>query len=180
MFENVFEDIRMYTDQYKNIGLLKKTFYLAFTQELHAVLIYRFGRWAQCEFQLPVLSHIFRIIYFFLRKASEIFIGVGIWPESEIGPGLKVEHYGGVYIKAKMGKKCRISQQVIIGHVGGFKGGGVPTLGDNVYVGAGAKILGEISIGDNAKIGANAVVLCDVPDNGVAVGVPARVVKVTS
>ena len=177
MFENVLADINIYNSQYKNIGALKKIFYLTFEQEFYAVLIYRFGRWATYDAKIPILKDFFKIIYFFLRKASEIFIGVGLWPESEIGPGLKIEHWGGVYIKAKIGKNCRISQQVVIGHIGGFKGGGVPTLGDNVYVGAGAKILGEVRVGSNVSIGANSVVLTDIPDNAVAVGIPAKVVR---
>lgn len=162
-------------------GILRKFFYLLFVQELHAVLIYRFGHWAEVKCKIPVIGSILRFIYFFLRKASEIFFGIGIWPESEIGPGLKIEHWGGIIIVAKkIGRNCRVSHQVTIGHIGGFKGGGTPIIGDNVYIGAGAKVLGDITIGNNVKIGANAVVITDVPDNGVAVGVPARVVKVTS
>lgn len=175
MFSNVREDIQMYLEKSNHISPIKKFFYLFFCQELHAVLIYRFGRWAKYELKFPILSIPFRIIYFILRKISEMLIGVAIWPESKIGPGLKVEHFGGIYIIAQMGKHCRISQQVTIGHIGGFKGGGCPILGDNVYVGAGAKVLGDIKIGNNVKIGANAVVIRDVPDNAIAVGVPATI-----
>lgn len=175
IFENVIEDLKMYNDQYRKARLPKRIFYLIFTQELHAVMIYRFGRWVEYRCKIPIIKQLFSISYFFLRKVSAIFIGVEIWPESEIGPGFKIEHYGGIYIKAKIGEKCRVSQQVVIGHLGGFRGGGIPTLGDNVYVGVGAKILGEIKVGNNAKIGANAVVLNDVPDNAVAVGIPAQI-----
>ena len=175
MFNNIREDLKMWTPQNQYINPLKKFLYLLFTQEFHAVLIYRFGRWAYFENKIPILGTVFKFLYFFMRKASEIFIGVGIWPESEIGPGLKIEHFGGIYVKAKIGKNCRISQQVVIGHIGGFKGGGCPVLGDNVYIGGGAKILGDVKIGNNVKIGANAVVLRDIPDNAVAVGVPAKI-----
>lgn len=174
MLENVIEDIKMY--KFPNgVRCYKKCFHLLFTQELQAVLIYRFGHWAEFKCDIPILGFISRMLYFFLRKISELLLGIGIWPESEIGPGLKIEHYGGVYISAKMGKNCRVSQQVVIGHIGGFKGGGTPIIGDNVYIGAGAKILGDIKIGNNVKIGANAVVITDVPDNAIAVGVPAKV-----
>lgn len=178
MFDNIVEDIRMYDVKNMNCGFLKKIFYLATTQELHAVLIYRFGRWANYRCKISVICFVAKIIYFVLRKFSEMIIGVGIWPTCDIGPGLKIEHAGGIIVVAKIGKHCRISQQVTVGHIGGFKGGGVPTLGDNVYIGAGAKILGDIKIGNNVKIGANAVVISDVPDNATAVGVPA-VVKMT-
>lgn len=173
MFSYVREDIKMYLEKSNHLSAVKKFFYLIFCQELHAVLIYRFGRWSKYEFKIPIISILFRMIYFVLRKMSEMLIGVAIWPESKIGPGLKIEHFGGIYIMAQMGKHCRISQQVTIGHIGGFKGGGCPVLGDNVYIGAGAKVLGEIRIGNNVKIGANAVVIQDVPDNAIAVGVPA-------
>jgi serine O-acetyltransferase len=157
------------------IGFLRKYFYLFFTQELHAVLIYRFGQWGIHKCKIPLIKHVCRLAYFFLNKFSELILGIWISPRSEIGPGLKIEHSGGVIIVGKLGRECRISHQVTIGHIGGFKGGGVPTLGDNVYVGAGAKILGDITIGNNVKIGANAVVITNVPDNAIAVGVPAKV-----
>ncbi len=177
MFENIIEDIQIWNLQYKNMRRFKRFFYLMFTQELFAVLIFRFGYWANNDFNAPIIRHLFKIIYFFLRKISELIIGVGLWPESEIGPGFKIEHWGGIYIKAKIGKNCRISQQVVIGHIGGFRGGDVPKLGDNVYVGVGAKILGDITIGNNVIVGANSVVLKDIPDNTVAAGTPAKVVK---
>ena len=124
----------------------------------------------------PILKQLLSFLYFFIRKVSEIISNVGIWPESNIGPGLRIEHWGGVQLKANIGKNCRVHQHVIIGHIGGDKGGGIPTLGDNVYVGAGAKIFGDIKIGNNVKIGANAVVISDIPDNAIAVGIPAKVI----
>jgi serine O-acetyltransferase len=175
MFENIVEDIRMYDFKSKNIGTAKKILYLLTTQELHAVLIYRFGHWAEYQCKIPVIAVICRTTYFILRKISELFFGIGIWPESIIGPGFKIEHWGGVIVVAKkIGRNCRVSHQVTIGHIGGFKGGGAPIIGDNVYIGAGAKVLGDIIVGNNVKIGANAVVLRDVPDNATAVGVPAK------
>jgi len=176
MFENVISDIKRYNDEHREIGFPKRAMYVFFRQDMWAIIIFRFGRWANYQCKIPVLTYLFKLIYFFLRKICEIFLGVAIWPDSEIGPGLCC-HYGGTYIKAKMGKNCTIGQHVIIGHIGGFRGEGVPSLGNNVYVGAGAKILGEVRIGNNVKVGANAVVLTDVPDDMVAVGVPARVVK---
>jgi len=176
MFKYIIADIKAYNEEYKSIGTLKRCVYLFFRYELWGILIYRFGRWASYECDIPIIKYMFRTVYFFLRKISDILFDIGIWPESEIGPGLNV-HNSGIYIKAKIGKNCVISQQVIIGHIGGFKGGGVPTLGDNVYVGAGAKILGEITVGNNVKIGANAVVIKDIPDNAIAVGVPAKIIK---
>ena len=97
---------------------------------------------------------------------------------TQVGDGL-VLGYGGLAIvihkDAIIGNNCHIDQSVTIGGTGTRVG--VPTLGNRVYVGAGAKLLGAISIGDNAVIGANAVVLSDVPPGCVVVGVPAYIVK---
>ena len=98
-----------------------------------------------------------------------------IAPNAEIGENLKLPHPMGVIIglDAKIGKNCTIYQQVTIGQ----KNEMFPTIGDNVTIYAGAKILGNIKIGNNVVIGANAVVIQDVPDNSTAVGVPARIIE---
>lgn len=95
-----------------------------------------------------------------------------------IGPGTTLEHRGLAVVinrRARVGARCKIGPQVVIGGRG--KGAeGVPVIGDDVYIGVGAKLLGGITIGDGALIGANAVVLDDVPAGRTAVGVPARVI----
>jgi len=98
--------------------------------------------------------------------------------ETKIGGGLVLPHPNGVVIheKAVIGVNCMIMQQVTIGQLANE---GAPALGSNVYIGAGAKVLGDITIGDNVSIGANAVVLVNVPDNCTAVGVPAKVILKT-
>ena len=178
MFEKTIGDLKAYKLKYQNFSFAKEIFYLCFSQEFLAVLVYRFGHWASYHLDIPIVKHLMKIMYFFMGKVSEMLFNVRIWPESEIGPGFRIEHCGSIFIRANIGKNCRVQQQTTIGYRGGFKGGGVPTLGDNVYVGAGAKILGEVKIGDNAKIGANAVVLKDIPNNALAVGVPAKVKKI--
>jgi len=89
--------------------------------------------------------------------------------------------YGGLGIvihdKAKIGKNCQIDQNVTIGGKSKKTEGELPVIGDNVLIGAGAKILGGVSIGNNVVIGANAVVINDLPDNCVAVGVPAKIIR---
>lgn len=92
-----------------------------------------------------------------------------------LGTGLRLPHPNGVVIHedAVVGNDCMIMQQVTIGMIGD---GEVPTLGNNVYVGAGAKIIGRLDIGDGARIGANAVVLDDVPAGATAVGIPAKLI----
>jgi serine O-acetyltransferase len=98
---------------------------------------------------------------------------------AKLGERLMLPHPNGVVIHedAVIGDDCMIMQQVTIGMIGD---GEVPTLGNGIYVGAGAKIIGKVKVGDGARIGANAVVTQDVPAGWTAVGVPARLVKRTS
>jgi serine O-acetyltransferase len=98
---------------------------------------------------------------------------------AKFGERLMLPHPNGVVIHedAVIGDDCMIMQQVTIGMIGE---GEVPTLGNGIYVGAGAKIIGKVKVGDGARIGANAVVTQDVPAGWTAVGVPARLVKRTS
>ena len=105
--------------------------------------------------------------------------GVEISPATQIGPGFYIGHFGGILVSnaAKIGRNCDVSNQVTIGVSSRGDRMGAPTIGDNVYIGPGAKIFGAITIGNNVAIGANAVVTHDVPDNAVVAGVPARVIS---
>ena len=119
--------------------------------------------------------------YFLARWVSERAkrkTGIEIHPAAKIGEGLFIDHGTGVVIgeTVEIGNNCLLYQGVTLGGTGKDKGKRHPTLGNNVLVGAGAKVLGPVNIGDNAKIAAGAVVLCDVPPNSTAVGVPAKIV----
>jgi serine O-acetyltransferase len=105
-----------------------------------------------------------------------IITGADIAPEATLGGGLMLPHPNGIVFHrdAVIGVNCMIMQQVTIGQLASD---GAPRLGNNVYVGAGAKVLGPITIGDGASIGANAVVLADVPPHATAVGIPARIAR---
>ena len=105
--------------------------------------------------------------------------GIEIHPGATIGKGLFIDHGMGVVIgeTAEIGDNCTIYQGVTLGGTGKDIGKRHPTLGDNVMVGAGAKVLGPMTIGSNSKVAANAVVLAEIPENSTAVGIPAKVVK---
>lgn len=109
----------------------------------------------------------------------EILTGVSISPSARIGPGLYIGHFGSIFVNSSvvMGRGCTLSQEVTIGQdvTPPF---GSPTVGNGVYFAPGAKVSGTIAIGDHVAIGANAVVRDDLPDRAIAVGVPARVVRV--
>jgi serine O-acetyltransferase len=127
------------------------------------------------------LFHIngFRFVAKIISQISRFFTGVEIHPACLIGKGLLIDHGSGVVIgeTAIIGDNCTILHGATLGGRGNQIGKRHPTLYNCVFVGAGAKILGNIEIGNNVKIGANAVVLTDVPDGVTAVGVPARIIK---
>ncbi|MEG2381049.1 MAG: serine O-acetyltransferase [Oscillospiraceae bacterium] len=108
--------------------------------------------------------------------------GIEIHPSAQIGEGVFIDHGMGVVIgeTAVVGDNCTIYQGVTLGGTGKDKGKRHPTIGKNVLIGSGAKILGPFTVGDNSKIAANAVVLNEVPPNSTCVGVPAHVVAINN
>ena len=114
-----------------------------------------------------------------ISQTARFFTGIEIHPAATIGKGLMIDHGMGVVIgeTAEIGNNCTIYQGVTLGGTGKDVGKRHPTLGNNVMVGAGAKVLGPVKIGDNTKIAAGAVVLEEIPDNCTAVGIPAKIVK---
>lgn len=120
--------------------------------------------------------------YFFARWVSQRAVrktGIEIHPGAEIGRGFFVDHGHGVVIgeTAVIGENVTLYQGVTLGGTGKEQGKRHPTIGDNVMISAGAKILGSFTVGENSKIGAGSVVLSEVPPNSTVVGVPGRVVK---
>ena len=115
-----------------------------------------------------------------VSQGAKLITGIEIHPGATIGRGLVIDHGSGVVIgeTAEIGDNCTLYQGVTLGGTGKDCGKRHPTLGDNVLVGAGAKVLGPVTVGDNAKIAAGAVVLREIPANSTAVGIPARVVRV--
>ncbi len=114
-----------------------------------------------------------------ISQGTKMITGIEIHPGATIGKDLFIDHGSGVVIgeTAIIGDGCTIYQGVTLGGTGKDVGKRHPTLGNNVMVGAGAKVLGPVNIGNNTKIAAGAVVLTDIPDNCTAVGIPARIVK---
>ena len=121
-------------------------------------------------------------IPFFPRLLSQIgrfFTGIEIHPGARIGKGFFIDHGMGVVIgeTAIIGNNVLLYQGVTLGGTGKERGKRHPTIGNNVVIGAGAKVLGDITIGDNSYIGSNAVVIKDVPPNSTVVGIPGRITK---
>ncbi|MCI8600335.1 MAG: serine O-acetyltransferase [Oscillospiraceae bacterium] len=138
---------------------------------LHAIMLHR-----------PAYFLFRRRFFFLARLLSQLarwLTGVEIHPGAKIGVGVFIDHGSGIVIgeTAEVGDGCTLYQGVTLGGTGKDKGKRHPTLGKNVMVGSGAKVLGPFTVGDNVKIAAGSVVLGPIPNNCTAVGAPARVVK---
>lgn len=136
----------------------------------HAVLIHRLAHWLwlkRCYFLARFVSH-----------AGRQLTGIEIHPGAKIGRGLFIDHGMGVVIgeTSEIGDNVTIYQGAVLGGTGKEKGKRHPTIGNNVVISAGAKVLGGFKVGNNVKIGAGSVVLHEVPANTTVVGVPGRIV----
>jgi len=138
---------------------------------LHAVIFYRIAH-SLWSMKVPFLPR-------YISQLARFFTGIEIHPGARIGEGLFIDHGMGVVVgeTAIIGDNVLLYQGVTLGGTGKERGKRHPTIGNNVVVGAGAKILGNITIGDNSYIGSNAVVIKDVPPNSTVVGVPGRITK---
>jgi serine O-acetyltransferase len=162
MFKNIREDLRAHGGR---LG----------AQGFWVMVVYRFGRW-RYGVRPAFLRKIFSGVYHVLYKLVQILTGIELPCEVNVGRNFVIDHFGGIIISgyASFGDDCRIRNGVVVG-LRRIDEKCAPAIGNNVDIGAGAKLLGPIRIGNNVAIGANAVVLCDVPDNSIAVGVPAVV-----
>lgn len=139
---------------------------------VHALLYYRLAHWLHCR-RLCFLARL-------VSQWARVWTGVEIHPGASIGRRLVIDHGAGIVIgeTTEIGDDVLLYQGVTLGGTGKDVGKRHPTLGNNVMVGSGARVLGPITINDNARIAAGAVVLQDVPANATAVGVPAQIVRI--
>ena len=137
------------------------------SQGFQALIVYRIFRWFH-DRGIPTQP-----IRFFVERLTEIVTGISIPAQAQIGKGLRIHHFGGIIIhsEARIGEGCTIYHGVTLGDRGGW--GGAPRIGNHVIIGAGAKILGNVTVGDDCRVGANAVVTMSIPPRCLAVGVPA-------
>ena len=139
-----------------------------------AVVVYRFGRWAYSQ-NIPIFRQLMIAIYLVINTACLMLTGIHIHRESEIGPGLVVHNCCGIFLlAARIGHSCTVNQGVSVASV---RGTGWPTIGNNVFLAAGCKVMGGVTVGDNVIVSANALVVSDVPSNCTVMGVPARIIS---
>ena len=155
----------------KNDPALKSCFEVILYPSIHAVFWYRIAHF--------LWTHKFKFTARFISQSVRFWTGIEIHPGAKIGKHFFIDHGMGVVIgeTSEIGDNCLLYHNVTLGGVSLSKTKRHPTLGNNVVVGAGAKVLGNINIGDNVRIGANAVVLKDIACDSVVVGVPGRVVE---
>ena len=172
MYGTFAEDVRRWADIWvgnsgRRVTPVVKLRLLWTHQPLHATALFRLGAWCARR-RFPVLPGI-------LRRLTITLYGLDIVSGIPVGGGFYLPHTVGTVIMAqRIGRNVTIVSNVTLGMRHGTD---FPIIGDDVYIGAGARILGAVTVGDGAVIGANAVVLTDVPANATAVGVPARIIQ---
>jgi serine O-acetyltransferase len=165
MFENLKADFRAAQEDRKlETGWLR----VLLRMETIAIISYRFGHWVE-KLRVPVIRQLLLIVAMFFQRFVQVLVGIYISPDAEIGPGLVIHTPFGIIVGPnKIGANLTIQSGVVI--AAGTRG-----IGDDVYFGAGAKVMGGAKIGNNVVIAANSLVLTDVPDNMTVLGVPARI-----
>lgn len=168
---HILEDIRAY--KRNDPAARSAAEILLLYNGLHATIHYRIAHWLHL--------HHMRFLARWISQLSKFFTGIEIHPGATIGRRLVIDHGTGIVIgeTAQIGDDCLLYQGVTLGGTGKDVGKRHPTLGNNVMVGSGAKVLGPFKVGDNARIAANAVVLREVPSNATVVGVPGHVVRLS-
>ncbi len=170
MFDSIKRDIQAVRERDPAVRSNLET--LLLSAGLHAILLHRPAHW--------LYQHKRYLSARFISQTARFMTGIEIHPGAKIGSGVLIDHGAGVVIgeTAEVGDGCTIYQGVTLGGTGKDKGKRHPTLGKNVTVGCGAKILGPFKVADGARVAANAVVLNPLPPDCTAVGVPARVARI--
>jgi len=168
MFENVRADIRSAREQNIGRNKLDQRVRVFLQPGTLAVLSYRFCHWVR-SIRTPGLRHLAWFPVMIVRGVTQVLTGVNISSKARIGPGFVVHTVYGIFIPpVKIGKDCSVQTGVVIGY-------GVRCIGDDVVIGAGAKLVNPITIGNNVLIAPNSLVTTNVPDNMTVAGVPARI-----
>lgn len=139
-----------------------------------AIAVFRFGRWTR-RIRPRIAALPFKLLYRLLDFFVQVLFGISLSSNCRIGPGFYIGHFGGIVVHGDFGANCSIGQGVTVGSKGAGRSDGYPRIGDNVYLGAGSMVIGNVRIGDGVVVGANTVVVQDVADGCRVVSAPARV-----
>lgn len=167
---------KIYSDLFRHIGRQSfKDLFLSY----YKIPGFRYMFWYRIANHYNHRNRFCKFISFLKLRSLSFKFGIQIPHSTQIGKGFYIGHFSCIVVspEAIIGKNVNISQGVTIGRISKGKRAGAPTIGDNVYLAPGCKIIGGISIGNNVAVGANAVVTKDVPDNSVVVGIPAQIIS---
>ena len=161
--------------RYRSLGHKGRTLWL--NPAIWAITIYRLGNWLYTANPTLLVRIPMKVVYFFAHMFSEVVMEMCLDPLATIGGGLYISHIGGVHInpQAIIGSNCDITHRVTIG-ASAMGRQGAPVIGNNVYIGTGATLVGKIKVGNGAKIAANTLVITNVPDGATVMGVPGRII----
>jgi serine O-acetyltransferase len=175
---NVFKLINSDYKKYKKYG--GNFFSIIFlTQGFWAIFQYRIAHFFYKKITFFPFNFIFKVLMLLWQKGIEIVTGISIPSSAQIGHSFYIGHFGGIIFNANtiIGTNCNVSQGVTVGVSGQAESRGVPTIGDNVYIGVNSVIAGKINIGNNVLIGSCSLVTTNVEENSVLIGVPAIVIS---
>jgi len=171
LIKSDYKKIRRYGENFFSIILL--------TQGFSALFQYRIANGIYYSGLPKVIKKSLQVFMLLWQKWIEITTGICIPASVKLGHSFYIAHFGGIIFNryAVFGNNCNISQGVTIGVSGRGSKRGVPTIGENVYIGVNAVIVGPITIGNNVLVAANSLVNTDIPDNAVVMGVPAQIIN---
>ena len=167
------------SDLYRHAGTCELPAFLHYMLESPG---FQYAFWLRLVAWLRTETSVIRVLHPLARLVKRHLshkYGISIPASTVIGPGFYIGHFGGIVVNeaSTLGRNCNISQGVTLGQANRGERAGAPCIGDNVYIGPGAKVVGRVRVGSNVAIGANAVVSRDVPDNAVVGGIPAKVLS---
>src|SRR5271154_736136 len=161
--------------RYRSLGYRGKDLWL--NPAVWSIGCYRLGNWLHVARPAFLIRAPLKVVSFFANKFCEVFMEMCIDPHASIGPGLYIGHIGGGHInpQAILGSNCDLAHRVTIG-TSAMGRQGAPVLGNDVYIGTGATLVGKIKVGNGAKIAANTLVISNIPDGATVMGVPGRII----
>jgi serine O-acetyltransferase len=162
-------------DRYRTRGFRTRDLWLH--PAVWAIGSYRLSNWLHVRKPMAPVRIPLKVLSFLMERFCVVFMEMDLDAQATIGGGLYIGHIGGVHINpgAVLGRNCDVAHRVTIG-TSAMGRQGAPTVGDGVYIGTGATLIGKIKIGDGAKIAANTLVISNIPPGATVMGVPGRIV----
>lgn len=170
----IMADASVYWSKRAGHSVLSSLLYIMTCHGWHIMFWFRVGKIIY-SIPIPGISHVLKIVFQLLWFFLTTLYGTWLDTSNNIGKGFYIGHFGGIIVRGDFGDYCSIGQGVTVGSKGAGKSNGWPVIGDRVYLGAGAKIIGNITVGSDVVVGAGAVVTKNIPEASLAIGIPAKI-----